>query len=157
MDAKIVFWTLAFVDISIVLGFAIAGVRQIRRGDVARHRRSMITAGLLVVVFLASYLLKVAFLGPEDMDLWSARSQIVLYVHETGIALMLLAGAVAGSQAWRMRGTRVVTRELGDPPAALSARRWHRRAGWAALAGASLAAAMAVGVLAGMYGRAGIF
>ena len=157
MDAKIVFWTLAFLDIGFVFGFAIAGVRQIRRGEVARHRRSMITAVLLVVVFLASYLLKVAFLGQEDVDLWSARSRLVLYVHETGIALMLVAGAVAGSQAWRMRGTRVVTRELSDPPAALSARRWHRRAGWAAVAGASLATAMAVGVLAGMYGRAGIF
>lgn len=42
----------------------VAGVREIHRGRVARHRALMIAATALFVVFLALYLYKVALRGP---------------------------------------------------------------------------------------------
>ena len=49
-----------------VVGFAAAGVRAVRRGDTARHRRCMLTAATLVVLFVVSYVVKLATLGRED-------------------------------------------------------------------------------------------
>lgn len=43
-----------------------AGVREIRRGNVARHRRLMLGAFGLFACFLVLYLYRVALLGPTD-------------------------------------------------------------------------------------------
>ena len=153
MDAKLLYWTGALVNLGVVVLLAADGVRRIRRGEVRAHRRRMLAAGALVGLFLGSYLVKVAALGKEDRSAWSGLDYGVLYVHESCIAVMLLCGAYAGFRAFRFR------RALppGDlPPAARRAadRRGHRRAGWGAVVGAVLAFVTAAGVLVGMYGRA---
>src|SRR5262247_4057083 len=106
MDPKILFWTGALGLMAGVVGVAVAGVLRRRRGDIAGHRRAMLSAAALVGTFLVAYVLKVAFLGHERVAEWSGSDRFVLYVHETCIALMLCAGAVAGLRAWRLRRTR---------------------------------------------------
>lgn len=48
------------------IGTIVAGVRAIRRGDVARHRRLMLASFGLFALFLALYLYRVALLGPTE-------------------------------------------------------------------------------------------
>ena len=153
MDAKLVFWTLALVNLAVMVGCTLVGVRRIRAKDVRGHRRMMLTAASLVVLFLVAYGIKVVTLGHEDKSRWTSLDYTVLYVHETCIAVMLLAGGYAGYRALRFR------RSLpeGDLPPAerrLADRRDHRRAGWAAAVASALAFVTAAGVLVRMYGRA---
>jgi putative membrane protein len=42
------------------------GVRAIRRGNVARHRRAMVATTLVFVGFLAFYLYRIALVGPSE-------------------------------------------------------------------------------------------
>jgi len=153
MDAKVLYWTGALINLGVIISLVVTAVRHVRRGDVARHRRNMLIACSLVGAFLGSYVLKVAFLGRERLSEWSEAHRVVLYVHETCVLLMLIAGAVALSQAWRMRKTRNVTRQPGDSLAPESTRRWHRRAGWSAAFGSALGLLTAAVVLAGMVAR----
>jgi hypothetical protein len=157
MQPQLVFWTLALVDLCAVVGFAVSGVRALRRGDVPGHRRRMLTSASLVGLFLAAYLVKLAALGREDFSLWSAQAIWVLRLHELCVFSMLVAGAVAGSRALRLRTTRRVTGRPEDPPAPARLLRAHRRAGWIAVVAASLAFGFAALVLGGMYRRAGLF
>ncbi len=71
MDAKLVYWTAAMINFVALAGFARAGWQQVKRGDIAAHKRSMTIATCLVVGFLVSYGVKLAFLGREQMALWS--------------------------------------------------------------------------------------
>jgi uncharacterized membrane protein YozB (DUF420 family) len=155
MDPKVLFWTGALGLMAAVVGVAVAGVRRRRRGDVAGHRRAMLAASALVGAFLVAYVLKVALLGHERVEEWSAGDRLVLYVHETCIAVMLSAGAVAGLRAWRLRRTRNATLDPSDPPAPAALARWHRRAGWTAVVAAAAGWATALLLLIGMYQRAG--
>ena len=72
MDLKVAYWTAAWINLLVLSFFALSGVQQVRRGQVARHRRSMLTAVWLVVFFVVSYLVKLALLGREDLTVWSA-------------------------------------------------------------------------------------
>ncbi len=153
MDPKILYWTGATLNMLVLIGFGGAGVHFIRRGDVVRHRRCMLTAGALVVAFLLSYLVKLALLGREDFGTWSSISVSTLRFHETCILIMLIGGTSALTRAWRMRVTRNVTRNKEDPPADASTLRWHRRSGWTALLGGLVGLLAAVFVLGGMYER----
>ncbi len=157
MDPRLAYWTFAFIDLCGVVGFAAAGVVALRRGDVTRHRRRMLTAAALVGLFVLSYLCKLALLGREDLASWEVESIWVLRIHELCVFAMLMGGAVAGSRALRLRHTRNATRNPKDPPASSSLVRWHRRAGWTAVSAAVLALGFALLVLAGMYRRAGWF
>ena len=156
MDPKTLFWTGAFANMGLVLALAVSGVWQRRRGDIPRHRRRMVLAAALVGLFLASYVLKLAFLGREALHTWSSGAIWTLRIHEACIAVMLLGGAVAGLRALGLRRTRNATRNPSDPLAAPSLAAWHRRAGWAAVVAAGLGFASAGLVLAGMYQRAGL-
>ena len=155
MDPRLVYWTFALLDLAAVVGFAAAGVAALRRGDVPRHRRRMLTAAALVGLFVLSYLAKLALLGREDLASWGATSIHVLRIHELCVFTMLIAGAVAGSRAMRLRHTRNATRDPKDPPAPATLVRWHRGAGWTAVCAAALALGFALLVLTGMYRRAG--
>ena len=155
MDPKTLFWTGALALMAAVVGAAVAGVLRRRRGDIAGHRRAMLGASALVAAFLVAYLVKVAFLGHEQVAEWSEAERRVLYVHESCIAVMLVAGAVAGLRAWRLRRTRNATHDPGDPPAPASLARWHRRAGWTAVVAAAAGWLTALLILIGMYQRAG--
>ncbi len=158
MDAKLLYWTAALANLLLAVLCGARGVRRIRRRDVRGHRRMMLSAAGLVALFLLSYVFKVLLLGKEDRGAWDRTSLVSLYVHETGILVMLLGGALAAARSLRFRRLLDAFPFDADRAArsdALArARRQHRRAGWTALIGAGLAFAMATLVLLGMYARA---
>ena len=153
MDAKVLYWTGALVNLGVIVVLLARGVFQIRRGEVARHRRSMLTGAGLVLVFLLSYVFKLAFLGREDLSVWSAFYYRTLRFHESCVLLMVVAGTFAISRALKMRRTRNVTRDPADAPAPGSTVRWHHRAGWTGVVGAVAGLLSAAVVLIGMYER----
>jgi len=93
------------------------GARAVRAGDVATHRRWMNRAGLWVIAFLASYLLKLALLGREPLADWSPDRLAVLSVHRAVVESMLVLGVAArilGPRGFVRGGrTRAVHRLLG--------------------------------------------
>ncbi len=154
MDPKLIFWTAAIADLGAVCLIAVFGVRYARRGEIARHKRSMKIASLLVVAFLASYLLKVQLLGREDMAAWTALDVWVLRIHELFVMQMLIGGALAWIQGRKLLTTRLVTHDPNDPVADPKTLQIHRLAGRTGVIGSVLAFVMALGILAGMYLRA---
>ena len=66
----------------------VVGVRAIRRGDVARHRRAMLATTALFATFLVAYLYRVALEGPTDFGGPSAVEQYV-YFPLLGIHILL--------------------------------------------------------------------
>jgi len=154
MDPKLVFWAAALVNLGVIVVLVVVGVASIRRGRVALHRRCMKTSAWLVVAFIGAYGLKLAFLGREQMSLWSPAAISNLRFHELCVLTMTVGGSVALTRARRMRGTRNVTRSPQDPHAPGSTVAWHRRAGWSAVVGAGLGFATAIFILIGMFERA---
>ncbi|HXZ84726.1 MAG TPA: DUF420 domain-containing protein [Myxococcota bacterium] len=150
VDAKVVYWTAALANMLTALGCAVAGVRRIRRGEVAAHQRAMKTAALLVVLFLISYLLKVEALGREQLELWEPRFVAVLRMHESFVAAMVIAGTLALALA---SGLGLVRIGRAVPAQRTLGARAHRVAGWTALASCALGVATAAYVLYGMYAR----
>ena len=153
MDPKLIFWTAALVNFSLVVACAAAGWWSIRQRHLKRHKRLMHTAAALVGLFLAGYVLKVIFLGKENLELWSRADVWWLRIHETIVLIMLVAGVTARVLARRFRhGGRL------DPwrsAAGLErARARHRWAGRTAVVASLLACLTAAIVLAGMYARA---
>jgi uncharacterized membrane protein YozB (DUF420 family) len=153
MDAKLLFWSGALLNMTVIAGLAVHGVRCARRGEIRRHARSMRAAALLVGLFLVSYVLKLAFLGREDLERWSPTAVWLLRFHELCVLAMLLAGGGALWLSRRLRRSRLFTREAADPAPPAHVVRRHRLAGRTALAGALLGAATAALVLLGMYER----
>ena len=154
MDPRLAYWTFALLNMLCVVGFAAAGVRAVRAGDAPRHRRCMLTAATLVVLFVVSYVAKLAMLGREALATWGTLSIWVLRIHELCVLTMVLGGVVALSRAPRLRGSRNFTRRPEDPPAPAASVRWHRGAGRTAVWAAALGLLLAACVLAGMYRRA---
>jgi uncharacterized membrane protein YozB (DUF420 family) len=154
VEPKLWFWTLALVNMAAVVALATRGVRAIRAGEIAKHRRSMTAAGWLVVAFLGSYLGKRFALGPEDLALWSQGARINLWVHESFVAAMLIAGAGALVLGRRLARTRRVTGRDADPAPSPAELRRHRRFGWSAVLASGLGFITACGILAGMFARA---
>jgi len=146
LDAKVAYWTAALANMLAAFASACAGVRAVRRGDVARHRRAMKTAALLVALFLVSYGVKVAVLGREALEQWEPRFVAVLRMHETFVAAMVLGGALALALALGLRLEQERARRR-------AAARTHRIAGWTALVSCALGVATAGYVLYGMYAR----
>jgi uncharacterized membrane protein YozB (DUF420 family) len=155
VDPKLWFWTFALANMAAVVALATRGVRAIRAGEIAKHRRSMTAAGWLVVAFLAAYLVKRFAFGPEDIALWAPAARINLWVHEAFVAAMLIAGATALGFGRRIARTRRVTGRDADPVAPGAELRRHRRFGWSAVVAAGLGFVTACGILAGMFARAG--
>ena len=153
MNASFVFWCGALLNMAILFGLMLKGVREVRRGDVKTHQRSMIAATSLVGFFLVSYLCKVAFLGKEDFSQWSSLSVWTLRIHETCVLVMLVAGVVALLRARVLRTTRNVTKQPDDPMAPDELIRAHKRGGKVAVVSAGLGLLTAAAVLVGMYGR----
>ena len=154
MNPGLFFWSAAFVNLAVICGLALLGVRCARRGEISRHRRAMLIASWLVVAFLLSYLIKVVLVGREDMSSWSSLDLWILRGHELFVLLMLIAGSTAWIQSRKLAGTRVVTRDARDPDPLAQVLRVHKRAGWAAVLSALAGFVLAIGVLAGMYSRA---
>jgi len=153
MDPKLLYWCGALANLAVLLACVALGVARVRRGDVAGHRRMMLVAAALVVLFFVSYGFKVALLGKEDRSLWTAFDFAVLYLHELCITVMLVGGGVA---VWRTRRFRAHLGPSFELPAEpLPGGSAHRLAGRVAAIGAALAFATALGVLAGMFARVG--
>jgi putative membrane protein len=70
------------------IGTILVGVRAIRRGNVARHRRFMLTTTGLFAVFLVAYLYRVALEGPTDFA-GPAAVETYLYFPLLGIHILL--------------------------------------------------------------------
>jgi uncharacterized membrane protein YozB (DUF420 family) len=155
MDAKVLYWSGALLNMVVIAGLAIHGVRCAKRGELERHARAMRGAALLVGLFLLSYVLKLAFLGRESLGAWSGSALWVLRFHELCVLTMLVAGGIALGLGRRLRRSGSFTRAPGDPPAPTGLLQRHRLAGRTALAGAILGALSAALVLGGMYARAG--
>ena len=155
MDAKLIFWTGAWLNMLAIVLLTVSGVRRIRRGAVAEHRRRMLVAAWLVLAFLGSYGLKLAFLGREALETWAPAYVAVLRVHELCIAVMVLAGSTAIYLAWQLGLARARDGSQGAyAPDQVPARRaLHRRAGRTAIYAAFLGLVTAGVVLLGMYGR----
>ena len=154
MDPKLSFWTLALLNMAAVVVLATRGVRAIRAGEIAKHRRSMTAAGWLVVAFLGSYVVKRLVLGPEDLSVWSQAARINLWVHESFVAWLLVGGCVTLVLGRRIARTRRVTGRAEDPAPNAAQLRRHRRFGWSAVVASVLGFATACGILAGMFSRA---
>jgi uncharacterized membrane protein YozB (DUF420 family) len=153
MDAKVVYWTGALINMAVLTGFAVAGVRQIRRHEVQRHRRSMITAGALVIGFIVSYGLKLAFLGREELSSWSSAALNTLRFHELCVLVMVIGGALALRRGLALQSTNSASDDGEGPEPAPGQIAGHRLAGRIALYAAVLGFASATFVLAGMFAR----
>jgi len=153
MDPKLLFWTAALVNLAVLCGFALSGVRSVRRGEIARHRRAMKIASLLIVAFLGAYVLKVVVLGREDQSVWTSLDVWVLRIHELFVMFMIGAGSVAWLQVKKLVDTRLVTHDPNDPMPDPKVVRTHRVAGRTAVISALLAFLFAIGVLVGMFAR----
>ena len=53
MDLKLLYWSGARVNLGVILVCVGVGVRRVRGGDVAGHRRMMLTSAALVGLFFA--------------------------------------------------------------------------------------------------------
>ncbi len=154
MDAKLLYWTGAFINFGVVCALALIGVRRIRAKDVHGHRRIMLTSSALVFGFIASYVLKVVYLGKENLQVWDGFSLWSLHIHESWILVMIVSGAYAGYRAFTFRRSLPTTGLLEDRLSPVASRRHHRIAGWIAVVGSLCAFATASLVLYGMYARA---
>ena len=149
MDPKVGYWTAALVNMVGTLALAFSGVAWARRGDYVRHRRRMLGAVTLVLLFLVSYVVKVAALGHERLELWPQLDVWVLRAHESFVAALVLAGSAAvGLALWHGMPVAQPRSEAGN-----RTHLWHRRAGWTALSGGVLGVLTAAYVLYGMYAR----
>ena len=148
IDPKTAYWTGALINMAFIASLLYAGVRAIRSRRVRRHKRFMLSAASLVGLFLVSYIVKLVFLGREQLELWSPADVWVLRFHEACIACMVLGGVVAVFQAFKLGLLSERSHEFGA-----ARTRFHRRAGWTAIVGASLGILAAAWVLQGMYAR----
>lgn len=144
MDANLIFWTYALALMAAMIAMGLVGWRQIRRGEARRHRRSMQISIALFFTFIASYLLKLRFLGREEFSQWSPADITVLRIHETFVLVLFLGGIAARWQAHRM--------ETSTADRQVVARR-HRLAGRTTLISGILALLTAGVVLLGMFRR----
>ena len=154
MNAKLVFWCWALANMAIVVVQCTRGWLAIRANRVEEHRRAMLAAAFWVGAFLVAYVVKRVLLGAEDLSVWSSAARTNLYVHESLVAGLLIAGTTAFALGRRLARTRRVTKEPSDPPAAPESMRRHRLAGRIAMVCAALGFATACGILAGMLARA---
>ncbi len=155
LETHLIYWTLALIDLALAVGLALAGWRLARRGEIARHRRLMNLALAAVGVFLASYLGKVLVLGREDLATWTPAAILTLRIHESIVAVMLVAGGGARWLAARHRERFLASAGRG-PVSPLPALARHRWLGRVAVVSAVLGLLSAGLVLVQMYQRAGL-
>jgi uncharacterized membrane protein YozB (DUF420 family) len=154
MNPSLAFWSAALVNLLAIVILVSIGIRNIRRGNLSRHRRCMKGAATLVACFLGIYPLKVLFFGRERLSEWSEQAVTILRIHELCVLAMIVGGLAALLLARKMNRNRNQLTELPDIPLASSPTlRKHRIAGRTAAIGAGLAFLTAAIVLAGMYER----
>lgn len=138
-QARVLYWTIALILMAVAVIYAANGVRQVRRGETEKHRRSMGRALIWVAVFLVSYLGKVLLLGHENLELWSADRRLVINIHRGLVLTMLVTGGIGRLLAGRALAGASPGRQL------------HRVLGWFAFPSAVAGLGTAVLVLAQMW------
>ena len=158
MDPKVVFWTGAWLNLLVAVLLMTSAVRAVRRGEVLLHRRRMLTAGSLVLLFLAGYGTKLLLFGREQLYLWNAFYVWTLRFHEVCIFFWLAGGLTALFLAWRLRLAEAPdgSHSVYELPLVLARLRLHRRAGRTAWYASWLALISSAVVLYGMYARTGL-
>ena len=153
MNLQLLFWAASLVNLAVLCGVALFGVRYARRGEIARHRHAMKISSWLVVAFLGAYLLKVGVIGREDQSVWSNLDVWVLRIHELFVLFMIGGGAVAWIQGRKLALTQIVTHDPSDPTPDAKIVLTHRVAGRAAVISSVFALVLAIGIFAGMVAR----
>jgi uncharacterized membrane protein YozB (DUF420 family) len=157
LDPKLAYWTAAWLNMALIVGLALAGLRQVSRKDYAAHRRLMLSAAWLLVGFVVSYAVKLYALGREALETWERSYVHVLRVHELCIAILVGAGALALWKALQLGlpvdGTSDDGRIRPAPETLFRGIRLHRRAGFLAIGSASFGLLTAAYVLYGMWAR----
>lgn len=148
MTSNLMFWLYAYVLTIAALIIAFQGVAKIRQGDEIGHAKKMNLAILVILGFVASYVLKVIFLGREPKTNWESIHFTVLYAHEFFIAGMLIAGGYARYLAGKYKHT-LGKKDLSDQDIAL--RKRHRLSGKICLASTTMALFTATFVLHTIY------
>jgi len=156
MDPKLAFWTAATLNMALLWGVAVFGVRRIRAGATASHRRAMLVSAGLVVAFVVSYAFKLLFLGREDLSTWSSAAVWTLRFHELCVFTMLVSGGLALRRGMALARTRLLDPDDSAPQPQPADLRRHRTPGRVALIAAGLGLLSACAVLRGMYERAGL-
>lgn len=77
---------------AVAIATIVGGVRAIRRGNVERHRRLMVTTFALFGTFLALYLYRVALEGPTD---FAGPAVVETYVYFPVLAIHILLAIAA--------------------------------------------------------------
>jgi len=152
IDPKLTFWTVALLNMAAAVALALRGVILVRRGRIPQHRRSMLASCGLVVVFLLAYALKRVWLGTQDLSVWSPLARWNLWLHESFVTTMLIAGGVALLAARQLARTRRVTGNPADPPLDPQRAARHRIAGRVAVVCAVLGLLTAGGVWLAIVG-----
>lgn len=149
ISANLIFWLYAYALTLCALFLAFRAVKKVRRGDYAGHAKQMDYAITLILVFVASYVLKVIILGREPKTNWELPHFIVLYIHEAFIACMLVSGTIARVLAAKFKASLFSN---GTPTALDKTRRKkHRLAGKICLLATSMAILTATFILHTMY------
>lgn len=158
MDPKVVFWTGAWLNMLVAVLLVTSAVRAVRRDEVLVHRRRMLIAGSLVVLFLVGYGAKLRLLGREQLYLWDPFYVWTLRFHELCVLLWLVGGATAVFLAWRLRLAQAPdgSHSAYDLPVVVARLRLHRRAGKTAWYASWLALISSGVVLYGMLARTGL-
>jgi len=73
------------------IGTIVVGIRAIKRGNVARHRRLMVATFALFATFLVLYLYRVSLLGPTD---FGGPAAVETYVYLPILAVHILLAIV---------------------------------------------------------------
>ena len=147
MGTNLFFWIVVFLWTTALITQAVLGWRAIRSHDLERHRHRMTRAAWMVIVFLVAYLIKLGILGGEAVETWPLRDRWVLYVHETFVLIMVVAGA------WALVLARGFDVSLDLGGAATKSCLRHRWAGRVAIVCGILGLLTAAMVLGGMMHR----
>ena len=97
MSQGLWYWSGALLNMALVVGCLWCGVRAVRRPEVARHRRFMLTAVALVGLFIVSYGLKLTLLGREETGELEPAGAALLQLLHLVAKLVTARQAVAGA------------------------------------------------------------
>ncbi len=153
LNANVLFWTGAFVNMGVIVVLALAGVKRARARQMEPHRILMTAAAALVIGFVVAYGFKLQLLGREDLSQWSRAAIWTLRFHECCVLLMIVGGGLAFRYGGLLRSTRAFSLRSSDPRPDANVVRRHHKAARTALIGAVVGFVSAGFVLAGMYAR----
>ncbi len=153
MTPRLIFWLYAMVLTCGIIGCAFVGISHARNGRYQLHRLWMNASSWIIVGFVGSYILKVIFLGKEDLQTWDSFYVVTLRIHEFFIAVMLGCGGFARYLAHQFRHT------LDETQLSTHWRKkrdTHKKLGKLSIYGACAALITACALIVGMLQRAAL-